>query len=92
MAAISSETFTTIRNYWKSRRTNNQQVNIWLLDDSRIVVKHDYADEVINDLMSYSRTGSPRFIEVAKDDFYSVKNIESFTIFSRTAEKKGIDE
>lgn len=66
---------------------NNQQVNIWLLDDSRIVVKHDYADEVINDLTSYSRAGSPRFIEVAKDNFYSVKNIESFTI-----EKKETDE
>ena len=61
-------------------------MQVWLVDDSLFTVPTEHVNEAVRQLFKYAREGSPRFIELGKNQFYAASNIASFNLAEEEAE------
>nr|WP_321303379.1 hypothetical protein [uncultured Trichococcus sp.] len=65
---------------------NYVALQVWLVDDSVFVVPAEHVNEAARQLFKYAREGSPRFVELGKNQFYAASNIASFNLAEEEAE------
>lgn len=61
-------------------------MQVWLVDDSLFTVPTEHVNEAARQLLKYAREGSPRFIELGKNQFYAASNIASFNLAEEESE------